>query len=442
MSDRTRSGVAPEHEPLVGNLFVSTYPPFSCWDEAGARAFERVLDEAPGPEPPPLGLYAHVPFCQLRCRHCYYLSYEGRGDSVDAYVAAVLDEARRLARRPRLAGRAPRFVYVGGGTPTMLSPAQLERFLGGLRAAFPWDDALEVCVECAPTTATEERLRVLRDLGVTRVSLGVQQLDDDVLRRNGRIHLVADVERAWAAIRAAGFPVANVDLMTGLVGETDDTFERGLERVVALEPDSVTLYVLEVPRNTPLYRDLRAGTAGGEVPTRDTALARLAAGFARLEREGFTRRSAYAAVRDPERHRFEYQDRLYAGADLIAVGASAFSYVAGAQRQGTARLDDYLAEHRAGRAGLGRGRAPDPREAEVRAFVLALKLGRVAREPFRERFGTDPVERFARPVERLVTAGLLRVDADAVTVTRAGLLRVDESLPGFYLPEHRDIRYS
>jgi len=164
-------------EPVFGSYFVSAYPPFDSWRQDAVRGLPALL-EAPVATPVPLGLYVHVPFCVQRCQYCYYLAYDGREESRAAYLSALGAELRCYAERPRLAGRPLDFVYFGGGTPSSLSSAQLERLFELLQGCMPWSAAREVTFECAPRTVTTEKARLLKAAGVTRVSLGVQQLDD------------------------------------------------------------------------------------------------------------------------------------------------------------------------------------------------------------------------------------------------------------------------
>ena len=162
----------------------------------------------------------------------------------------------------------------------------------------------------------------LRAAGVTRLSLGVQQLDDGVLAKSGRIHSVRDVERAYADIQRAAFAVVNIDLMVGLVGESDESFHRSLDRVVELEPDSVTIYQLEIPLNTPLYQAIRDRTLEWHVPSWEVKRSRLHQAF-RAARAGGLQdpRNAYAAARDLDRHRFLLHGGAYRGA-IFSVSAS------------------------------------------------------------------------------------------------------------------------
>lgn len=430
-------------EPLRGNYFVSTYPPFSRWSPAGSKEWRRHLEE-PGSRKrgAPLGLYVHIPFCADRCHYCYYLSHDDELEEIDRYLAALEAELALYARTLVLGDRELDFVYFGGGTPSLLSAARVERLLSGLQDVWSWHAVREVTFECAPRSVTELKLEALRDWGVTRLSLGVQQMNDEVLRANGRVHLVADVEGAYRAISEVGFAVVNLDLIVGLVGETDETFDSSLERVIDLGPDSVTIYQLEIPLNTPLARSLEDGELAEEPASWDTKRERLRRAFDRLASAGYTQTSAYAAVRDPDRHRFLYQVEQYHGADLLGIGTSAFSHVEGLNQQNLPALSDYLDQVEGGDLPLFRGYASSREECMVREFVLQLKLGGAERGYFIDKFGVDINERFRAPVAELVARGWLSVGEAGVAVTTNGILRVDRMLQHFYLPEHQGVRYS
>jgi oxygen-independent coproporphyrinogen-3 oxidase len=449
-------------EPTIGNYFVSTYPPFSCWTRESLDAFREALRRSPketttsegeparaasvpdAPGSPPLGLYVHVPFCLERCTYCYYLSHDDRPGDVGAYVDALHAELEHYARAPALLDRPIDFVYFGGGTPSLLSSERVRALLEGMQRVLPWSSAREVTFECAPKSVTRRKLSILRELGVTRVSLGVQQLDDDILARNGRIHRVADVLRAYDEIRSVGFDVVNLDLIAGLVGQTDATFSSSLEALLELRPESVTVYALEIPHNTPLYRAMREGRLDDPPASWEVKRARLRTARDRVAAAGYTWRSAYCAVRDPSRHPFRYQDELYHGADLIGIGASAFSYLQGVNQQNDASIERYVGTLADGSLPLGRAYALDELERAVRELVLQLKLGRVDREPIRRKYGIDILDHphFREPIRELTSRGWIEADDHGIGVTPEGLLRVDRWLTLFYLPRHRGIRYT
>lgn len=429
-------------EPDVGNYFVSTYPPFSCWTPEGEAPFRRWLGQPPAGLAPPLGLYVHIPFCVERCHYCYYLSHEDRFGEVDTYLEGMIGELSLYSRTPALDGRPLDFVYFGGGTPSILSMTRLRSLMEGLQRHSDWARAREVTFECAPRSVTEDKLRLLRDSGVTRISVGIQQMDDRVLEANGRVHLVADVERAYAMIRRVGFEVVNLDLIVGLVGETEESFFGSLDRVIGLQPESITTYQLEIPLNTPLYHAMEAGGADVHPASWDVKHARLQAAMSRLEAAGYSVRSAYTAVRDPDQHRFHYQDAQYGGADLLGIGTSAFSHLGGINQQNLASLRTYLEARARGDLPLWRAYALDDTERMVREFVLQLKIGSVSSAAFRTKFGVEILDFFAEPLALGHRSGWFETSADGVVVTREGLVRIDRLLPAFYLPEHQAVRYS
>jgi oxygen-independent coproporphyrinogen-3 oxidase len=429
-------------EPAEGNLFVSAYPPFSCWESQYVGEIDRMLRTAVvSQQDVPLGLYVHTPFCLERCHFCYYRSFANPNpETIDSYLDALINEIRIYSDSPRLADRKLAFAYFGGGTPALLSVGQLQRLFRAIQSAFPWTDVQEVTFECSPKTVTRDRLETLREAGVTRISMGVQQMNDDVLRQNGRIHLVDDIRRAYAEIRRFDFDVVNIDLMVGLVGETEDSFRDSAGQVISMSPDSITFYQLEIPPNTPLFRALRDKEVSS-LASWEVKRTRLAEAFAMLETDGYTLRSAYAAVRDPLRHRFLYQDMQYHGADLVGTGLASFSYVAGTHYQNIASLRAYNESLAADRLPYNRGYVLNEEEQAVREFVLQLKLGKVEASHFLHKFGINICERFSKPLKRFASEGLLSVDVDAVTLTRRGLLRVDRMLPEFYLSQHRNASY-
>ncbi|MFQ5639960.1 MAG: coproporphyrinogen-III oxidase family protein [bacterium] len=430
--------------PLAGNYFVSAYPPFSCWQALNGTEPGRLIDNlSVSTKTEPLGLYIHIPFCTVRCSYCYYLSYPHRSEAeIDKYVDTLIREIEIYSQMNDLTDRKVNFVYFGGGTPSLLSGKQIGVLLDGLKKRFPWTEVQEVSFECSPKTLTETKLKTLRQGGVTRISLGIQQLNDAVLKKNGRVHLIQDVERAYEMINRVGFDAVNVDLMVGLIGESERTFWDSLQRVIGMNPDSVTIYQLEMPKNTPLYRLYDGGRLDAAPCSWPVKRSRLAKGFARLEVAGYRLRSAYTAGRTPSGMQFLYQDAQYHGADLLGIGVSAFSYLAGIHYQNKTSLKSYIQKLDEGQLPIERFHVLSDAERLVREFVLQLKLGEVSRQYFKNKFHVDICKLFLKSINSFVGLGLLVKDGDRLSLTRDGLLQVDEILPEFYLAEHRGIRYS
>ncbi len=428
----------------TGNYFVATYPPFSTWSDRDIPLFNQMLASAPPQRCDGVfGVYVHIPFCVKRCQYCYYMSQANKSEQdISDYVNAISAELAMYRELPATADRTAAFVYFGGGTPSLLAERDIARLMRGVRDVFPPSPACEITFECAPRSATASKLRVLRDGGVTRISLGVQHVGDHVLKANGRVHLVDDIRRAYDNIRNAQFEYVNLDLIAGLIGETDESFMASLDRVLKMRPESVTIYPLEVPHNTPLYQATAGDGDRCELPSWRVKYARLQDGFEYLERFGYTVRSAYAAVRDPMRHAFQYQDNQYHGANLLGLGASSFSYMEGMHAQNIPSVSQYRRRLQAGELPIHRCRELSVEEQFTREFILQLKLGGASAQYFHDKFQVDITSRYEETLARLEDQGLLVVDDGGVTMTRSGLVRVDRIIPAFYLPDHRSVPYA
>ncbi|MEI6239105.1 MAG: coproporphyrinogen-III oxidase family protein [Planctomycetia bacterium] len=414
-----------------GSYFVANYPPFSRWH---ADAVPDVLAAfAAPPTTAPLGLYLHVPFCRKRCKFCYFRVYtDVAAHDVERYSQALEREAELAAARPAIAGRALKYVYFGGGTPSFLSVKQLERLVERLHKSFGWDDAEEVTFECEPGTLSEAKVHALKGLGMTRISLGVENFDDRVLEANGRAHLSAEIERAWGWIKAAGFPNTNVDLIAGMVGETDESWERTVEKTLALEPDSLTIYQMELPPNTVFVHDAKetgTATAVADWPTKRRWVSEA---FDRFLERGYAISSGYTLVRDPARVHFRYRDMLWEGSDLVALGVASFGHLSGMHYQNATHWDDYLGAVEAGTLPIARGLVPPRRELLLREVVLGLKRGSLDVERLTGKYGIDPLVAWRPQWESLAAEGWLEAVRPRPVLTRAGLLRVDALLHRFF----------
>lgn len=447
MSDQVTSqpAAAPtEHHPTrPGNYFVANYPPFSFWKPEHVAEARAALERPPAPGTP-LGLYVHIPFCRKRCHFCYFKVYTDQNAAqVQRYVDAAVKELTAYAAKPFIGGRKLDFVYFGGGTPSYLSAKQLEDLTGRLKALLPWDVVEEVTFECEPGTLTEPKLEAIRTMGVTRLSLGVENFDDHILEINGRAHRSREIERAYHFARSIAFPQINIDLIAGMVEETEANWRRCVAKTIELSPDSVTIYQMEIPYNTTIYRQMKAeGKLVAPVADWETKRDWTGYAFAELERAGYAQSSAYTMVKDAARTKFIYRDRLWEGADLIPVGVASFGHIGGVHLQNDHDLAPYLEKVERGDLPHWRAMAPTDEERLIRQMILQMKRGSVSRAAFQRKFGVDIAERFAAPLRHLTAEGFLAVEGDTIRYTRQGLLQVDSLLHDFFLPEHRDARYA
>jgi oxygen-independent coproporphyrinogen-3 oxidase len=439
-----RPDAAPaEKETTVGNYFVSNYPPFSFWKPERVGEVAAALSRPPAPGTR-LGLYLHIPFCRKRCHFCYFRVYTDKDSTaIKGYVELAISELELYGKQPFIGGRKPQFVYFGGGTPSYLSEAQLQHLADRMKAILSWDEAEEVTFECEPGTLTDHKLKVIRDIGVTRLSLGVENFNDHVLEINGRAHRSPEVCRAYHFARELDFPQINIDLIAGMVEETEENWRDSVRQTIELAPESVTIYQMEIPYNTQIYQEMKAqGRLTAPVADWETKREWVRYAFAELEKAGYAVASGYTAVKDPERTRFVYRDSLWQGADLIGLGVASFSHVGGTHFQNEHDFEPYVARLREGRLPLYRALTPTAEERLIREVVLQFKLGHISRACFERKFGVDLLAKFAEPVALLQSRGALTVEGDSLRLSRDGLLQVDRLVHEFFLPEHRTARYA
>lgn len=432
----------------VGSYFISNYPPFSQWTPEALTDVQQALHSppkiAPGQtEVAPLGLYLHIPFCRKRCKFCYFRVYTDKtaGD-VETYVSALSREIELVSQLEVMGHRPFRFVYFGGGTPSFLSGKQLTSLVDRLRANINWDHAEEVTFECEPGTLSQPKVHTLRELGVTRLSLGVENFGDAVLEENGRAHLSAEVYKAWDWIRDAQFPNVNIDLIAGMVGENWDNWKDSVRRTLELSPDSVTIYQMELPFNTVYSKDMLGNQVESPVADWPTKRAWVDYAFDQFTAAGYAVSSAYTLVKDKNKVNFSYRDNLWHGSDLLATGVASFGHASGVHYQNEPDWAGYVGALERGELPLYRGMKPSAHQLLVREMILQLKTGHLDVAYFRAKFGADIISDWRNAWQQYKDEGLLDFDDGHVQLTRAGLLRVDGLLPAFFEAEHRGVRYT
>ena len=426
----------------VGSYFISNYPPFSQWTREQVGEVAAAMQQQP--RDVPLGLYLHIPFCRKRCKFCYFKVFtDNKASDIELYVQALSREIELVSQQPVMGGRPFRFVYFGGGTPSFLSGKQLTSLVDRLRDNIDWNEAEEVTFECEPGTLSEPKVHTLRELGVTRLSLGVENFSDAVLEENGRAHLSGEIYRAWEWIQAAQFPNVNIDLISGMVGETWDNWKDNIRRTIELSPESVTIYQMELPFNTVYSKDILGNEI--ETPVADWPMKRAWVDYAfnELETAGYHVSSAYTMVKDPSKVNFSYRDNLWDGSDLLATGIASFGHVSGVHYQNLPEWDDYIGKLlNDGELPLGRALRPTQHQMLVRELILKLKKGYLDVEAFREKYGTDVISEWQDVWQKYADEGWLTFDNNRVELSREGLLRADGLLPAFFEAEHQGVRYT
>jgi oxygen-independent coproporphyrinogen III oxidase len=430
----------------LGNYFIANYPPFSAWSHEYRPAALEVLNRPPRTGTP-LGLYLHIPFCRKRCKFCYFRVYTDKNaNDVSVYLDALLKEVEMLSRTACVGGRALDYVYFGGGTPSYLSAGQLRGLMEKLKAILPWDAAREVAFECEPGTLQEHKLQTLKDLGVTRLSLGVENFKPEILQYNGRAHLEDEVYRAYGWARAIGFDQINIDLIAGMVGEDWDNWRDCVRKTIAMSPESVTVYQMELPYNTRFSKSLKLHDEdeppAGSIADWPTKRAWVEFAFAEFVNAGYEVSSAYTVVKDKKRTQFVYRDALWTGADMFGTGVASFGHVNGVHIQNLDTWENYIAALDRNELPIGRAMPVTEHQRLIRETVLQLKTGSLNVNYFQAKFGVDIRREFATAFGKLAGEGWLTVGDHGVTLTPAGYLQIDRHLPAFFEPEHVGTRYT
>lgn len=352
------------------------------------------------------GVYVHIPFCASRCDYCDFATWTDRAHLVDRYLAACVTDVQRRVERDDLP--AATSVFFGGGTPSLV-PA------GGLAAildAIPRAPEAEVTVECNPDSVDLDKLRAYRAAGVNRLSFGVQSMRPHVLARLGRTHEPANVDRAVALAREAGFDSYNVDLIYGTPGETVDDWRATLEGALALDPAHVSAYALTVEPGTPLGRRVAAGEQPApddddqaqKYEMADDALT--AAGLEWYELSNWAR-PGHAC-----RHNLVY----WSGDDYLAIGCAAHGHQRGRRWWNVRTPDRYIELVEAGASPEGGSEVLDAVTRDEEAFALAL----------RTRGGADLPAGAGAEAARLAADGLLERGGDRIRLTRRGRLLAND----------------
>jgi oxygen-independent coproporphyrinogen III oxidase len=424
----------------VGNYFVSNYPPFSQWRPELVGDALAALNEPPRVNDP-LGLYIHIPFCRKRCKFCYFKVYTDKNASeIEIYLDALIKENEIYSRSPAFQGRELRFVYFGGGTPSYVSEKQLRYLVDGLNRHVSWANAEEVTFECEPGTLQKSKLETLKEIGVTRLSLGIEHFDDQILEANGRAHLSPEIYRAYEWAREVDFPQINIDLIAGMMGETEEKWRETVRRAVELDPDSVTIYQMELPYNTIISQDILKQGASSPIADWTTKRRWLNYAFEEFLARGYEIASATIAAKKSSR--FIYTDALWHGGDMIGLGVSSFSHFGGVNFQNAHNFEEYVRILSSNELPILRAVSLTPKQRLIREMVLQLKTGWLDMTYFRNKFGVDVWEEFGSVYERLKGIELLVRDGETIRLTRRGLLEVEHYLLEFFEPELRTVRYA
>jgi putative oxygen-independent coproporphyrinogen III oxidase len=367
----------------------------------------------------PLSLYIHIPFCIQKCLYCDFLSASASDDAKDAYIGALLEELAFWKERIKMQYYV-RTIFIGGGTPTCLSPEQLFRLGDALQQFFTFNEEppMEFTLEANPGTVTKLHIQIMKEIGVDRVSLGLQSAQNAELKRLGRIHTYEDFVGSYGMLRESGFHNINIDLMADIPGQTIGSYQATLGQVLALGPEHISSYSLIVEEGTPFYQMQEDGKL--LLPDEDTDREMYELTRRLLEEKGYKRYeiSNYAKEGKQCLHNLTYWEM----GEYLGIGLGASSYFAGCRFSNVRDMGCYLSRHGDKREG-DIHKLSKKEEMEEFAFLGLRKTEGISLPEYKKRFGVDLKEIYCGRLEPLMKKHLLAESGnhDRIYLTNLGI---------------------
>jgi oxygen-independent coproporphyrinogen-3 oxidase len=370
-----------------------------------------------------LSLYIHIPFCVGKCRYCGFYSTMYSPDRADEFISGLKNEAALY--RKDFIHRPFGSIYIGGGTPTVLSPPQLMLLIRVIREHFPIDDDVEFTVEANPNTVTSQKLSLLRAQGVNRLSLGVQSFSDEILQTVGRLHSGEQAADAFRLARIAGFGNISVDLIYGIPGQAMSHWEETLGEVIALKPEHVSAYSLSLDEGSQFKRQAEAG--GLTMPDDEVSAAMYENAVETLNNACYRQYeiSNFSLPGYECRHNMNYWDR----GEYLGLGPGAWSFISGTRSATISDVVEYSQRLSVGRSVIDSRETIGPVPSARETILLGLRTKKgldLAR--FKREFGADLLGLLERNAIPLRDAGLLSLAEGRLRLTGSGILLSNEAL--------------
>ncbi len=430
--------------PGDGNKFfpVIGYPPLTMFRDMDQGPLFENLDLRPAS---PTIAYAHIPFCPSRCTFCHWITKtKSKADAVDEYLDHLAQEMALYRSNMGVDAIPARSVLIGGGTPTYLDPKQMERFLRDFTRHFDLSACSQFSMEAEPTTLLGreglEKLRIMKDYGVDRISLGVQSFDDDVLGAMGRTHSNADTLESIRQMRRAGIDNIAIDLIYAYPNQTVEQWVEGMLTAVSLDIESYQLYRLRIRQHGDRQGNILQvqQKKPDRFPKADEIQLMKYLGIMISERHGFDEHQTRIFARQADDISHYLRDWCCDLTDVTGVGVSAWSNLRGvfSLNEGDADLENYYRHIREGRVSVNRGKIRSADDERRRCFILPLKNTRVSKRVFSERTGEQVEAAFGPQMAWLEGLGLLAQDAEHVWLTRRGRFFADEVATQFFDPNY------
>jgi len=373
-----------------------------------------------------LGIYLHIPYCLHKCGYCDFNSHPENREEAEIYVAALLSEIDHYA--PQLAGKSITTVFFGGGTPTLLPPASLDKILGRVKNRFNLSSDCEITIEANPATIKQETLAQIRSSGFNRISIGVQSFDADELKLLERVHNEEEIHTTIERARLAGFDNLSLDLMFGLPGQSPEKWHSHLQQALAKKPDHISAYSLTIEPATSFFKLQERGLLN--LPDEEIQLTMFQDTINTLQAAGYDQYeiSNYARPGFESRHNLNYWDN----GEYLGLGAGASSYLNGERFKNTNQPSRYIREVQAEGAAVESTEKLELLHAMGETIMLGLRrLKGIAIEDFENRFQISFKKVYGKVIDPLLKEGLITLNQNRMALSRKGLTLADSVILKF-----------
>lgn len=417
---------------LTREDFINQYPPLNLMNK---QDVQNIFTKEH------INLYIHIPFCESKCDFCYYKSSVPSIDKkeVEDYFLYLLKEIDMYACNPFVKNAHIRSVYVGGGTPTILSELQLKQLMEKLYQYFNITKETEICFESRPgVTHEKEKLALLKTFGIKRLSLGCQSLNNTVLAENGRHHTSEVFYNTYSIARDIGIECINVDLMSGLIGDSLSSWMETLEKIVKLEPENIAIYKLELYYNNKLYQRLRSSKMS--LVSDEEEIEWIRKGYQFLLSQGYILADNFSFTKsDATRH--IHRKATWEGETMVGMGLSSHSCIR-QQRclyQNSSNMQTYKSEVEKGKLPINRAYKYSVKEQMIQRIIFGIKSLRLDRKKFEDEFGVDPVSLFEDEFALLEQMQFINITPHCVETSLEGAIFADDIVREFYLPIQKEL---
>ncbi len=357
-----------------------------------------------------IGIYVHIPFCKQKCYYCDFLSFAKCNSKIDAYIRALIAEIEKNKNEDVQVST----IYIGGGTPSIICEDYIEQIIETLKNNFNILKNAEITIEVNPGTVNEEKLQKYKNIGINRLSIGLQSTNDRILKEIGRIHNYEQFVKNYKLARKIGFNNINVDLMLALPNQTIQNLKESIEKIVELNPEHISVYSLILEENTVLEKLVKNGDL--KLPSDDTERDMYWYVKNKLEEVGYKHYeiSNFAKPNYESKHNVNCWKQM----EYLGFGLGAHSYYEDKRYSNTSILDEYIK----GENHVQIHEIQNLEDKQKEYMMLGLrKIDGVKISEFKNKFVQNPIYIFRKELEKLEQEGLISIDLDEIKLTNKGI---------------------